>query len=72
MERINGICIDGKFYEVVKDCECCHGCVFAEGNNESLCTPDSMPCTAFQEYCIGFRYSPSLTEMLKGGSHGED
>lgn len=30
----------------------------------SICTPDSMPCTAFQEYCIGFRYSPELTERL--------
>lgn len=59
MEKINGICIDGKFYEAVPpfNGECCVGCELANKNGCEVL------CVAFDDDVI-FRYSPSLTERL--------
>lgn len=66
MEKINGIIIDGKVYEVVKydgtspcmDCALTHECVRLEEAHKS-----TQFCGDYLEGCI-FRYSPSLTERL--------
>lgn len=60
MEEINGIIIDGKIYEEVEG-ECGKQCSFYN---------DNYNCNIFREYCQSgdcyFRYSPELTDKLKG------
>lgn len=68
MEKINGICIDGKFYEaILLDEDSCKGCVFQE--EEFGCI--KAHCHSFKPTDFGdakhiFRYSPELTDRLKG------
>lgn len=59
MEKINGIIINGKVYEVVKG-ECNRHCAFW---NDKLCKKWLSYCT--ERSCI-FRFSPELTDKLKG------
>ena len=67
MEKINGIIREGKVYKAVrgecKDCDLQEQCADKALFNDL--------CNYFEEYKIGnariFRYSPSLTERLKGG-----
>lgn len=67
MEKINGICIEGKFYEAVEcneiaPCDHCDmqwKCLISSHNVEPICSE------IFGNYSI-FRYSPELTEKLKG------
>ena len=58
MEKINGICIDGRFYKAVMG-ECGKQCSFY--NNGYL-------CQIFRELCntddCYFRYSPELTDKI--------
>lgn len=60
MERINGICIEGKFYKVVKGSDC-KDCDF--GNNVQTCRKLCGMCDLLD---CAFRYSPELTDKLKG------
>jgi hypothetical protein len=60
MEKINGIVIDGKFYEAVKD-GICKECAFDKGPLSHYCPHLVGLC---EEYNCIFRYSPSLTERL--------
>lgn len=67
MEKINGIIVNGKIYEAVEcnkksPCDICdlqRECSLSDYNVEFLCS-----------YVIGddniFRYSPELTDKLKG------
>lgn len=69
MEKINGIIMSGKVYEVVKyngsspcmDCALTHECDRLEEAHKS-----TQFCGDYLGGCI-FRYSPELTERLKGG-----
>ena len=64
MEKINGIVIDGKFYEEIKG-ECTKHCPFW---SDKLCQ-DILPyCTANKCY---FRYSPELTERMNNSKTKE-
>lgn len=60
MEKVNGIILEDKIYEEVKG-ECGKQCSFY---NDTYC------CNIFREYCKSedcyFRYSPELTDKLKG------
>lgn len=64
MEKINGICIDGKFYKAVRgECKVC--------DLQEQCADKDLfndLCNYFEEYKIGnahiFRHSPELTERL--------
>lgn len=60
MEKINGISIDGKFYEAVKDVSCVD-CAFDKGPLSRYCHHLAGLC---EEHDCIFRYSPSLTERL--------
>lgn len=70
MEKVNGICIEGRFYEAVltEEFDSCDGCELRE--TPSGCY--AAPCHSFKRDKNGdaehiFRYSPELTERLKGG-----
>lgn len=58
MEKINGIVIDGKFYEAVaeKDCKDC-----AFDDDVLTCR---MVCDLCCEWDCAFRYSPELTDKI--------
>lgn len=66
MEKINGICMDGKFYEaILPETDSCKGCAFQE--EEFGCV--KAHCHSFKPSNFGdakhiFRYSPELTERL--------
>lgn len=59
--NLNGICVNGRFYEAVKGSFDCKQCAL----NEMCYTEDGDLCNAFGgiENCH-FRYSQSLTEKL--------
>lgn len=61
MEKINGIIIEGKVYEAVKD-GICKDCAFDSGPLSHYC-PHLVAGLCEEHYCI-FRYSPELTERL--------
>lgn len=58
MEKINGIVIDGKFYEAVaeKDCKDC-----AFDDDVLMCR---RVCDLCYEWDCAFRYSPELTDKI--------
>lgn len=60
MEKINGICIKGRFYEALaeKDCKDC------DYDNDVLTC--RRVCDLCYEWDCAFRYSPELTDKLKG------
>lgn len=59
MEKINGICIEGKFYKVVKGSGC-KDCDF--DNDVQSCRK---VCDMCDVWACAFRYSPELTDKLK-------
>lgn len=65
MEKINGIVLFGKFYEIVEGNEC-KDCAFYDQCEE--CSVTEGGCNFFSGYTRftnrNFRYSPSLTERL--------
>lgn len=65
MEKINGIILDGKIYIATEDSkDYCLGCDIVADENMNC------PCMDYCRsigYCNVFRYSPGLTERLKGG-----
>ena len=73
MEKINGIIISGKVYEVVRydgispcmDCALTHECDKLEEAHKS-----TQFCGDYLEGCI-FRYSPSLTERMNNSKTKE-
>ncbi len=66
MEKINGIVLFGKFYEIVEGNEC-KDCAFYDQCQECPTATES-GCDFFSGYVRFanriFRYSPSLTERL--------
>lgn len=66
--NLNGIIIDGKVYEaILPEIDSCKGCAFQE--EESGCI--KAHCHSFKPTDFGdaihiFRFSPELTEKLKG------
>lgn len=60
MRKINGICMDGKFYEAVADADCCD-CAFNE--DEQTCRKACDFCGSFEWDCA-FQFSQELTDKI--------
>lgn len=60
MEKINGIIVDGRFYQAIA-ATTCEQCAFDN---------DKLNCDLFSDFCnyhdCAFRYSPELTDKING------
>lgn len=66
MEKINGICIEGKFYDIVKrESAKCDKCNIYELCSKKIARRGHQPCLIFDNSARSYlRYSQELTDKI--------